>query len=392
MKPARVLYLNPTAQMGGAEYSLLDLAASLDRTRFSPVLACLGEGPLVTEATAAGIEVVSLSLPDRVGELSLKGQRSSAGGLAVAAVSAAPTMLKLRRLAARAQIVHTNGNKAHVLGGMASRSARLIWHVRDFWRTGRFERAMGRLSNRRASAVIGNSTAVGDHLLTMGVARDLVHVVPNGIDGDRFTPDGPAAPLRTEFGWPVDAPLVGIIGMLTRWKGQDVFLRAFAEVLRAQPNARAVIAGDEIYVTRGQTGFAHELRQLVRELRMEHAVAFIGYRRDVPAVLRALDVVVHASVEPEPFGRVVGEAMACARPVVATGAGGVPEVTGRDTALLVQPGDVSAMSRAIQKLLGDDVDASRRGAAGRERILRSFPVAAHVERVQMLYDRVLSSR
>lgn len=390
MKCVRVLYLNPTAQMGGAEYSLLDLAGSLDRTRFIPLLVCLGEGPLVNEAAGRGIDTVALPLSGRIGELSLKGQRSGPAGLAVAALSAAPIALKIRRLAARAQIVHTNGNKAHVLGGFTKGRARLVWHVRDFWRTGSVERAMCRLANRRASAVIANSTAVGEHLAAMGVDRDLVHVVPNGIDGHRFTPDGPVAPLREELGWPSDTPLVGTVGMLTRWKGQDVFLRAFADVLRAWPQARCVVAGDEIYVTRGQTGFGDELRRVARELGIEHAVAFTGYRRDVPAVLRALDVVVHASVEPEPFGRVVGEAMASARPVVATDAGGVPEVTGRETALLVPPGDVEAMSRAIQQLLADRTDARRRAAAGRERILRSFPVAAHVERVQTLYDSLLT--
>lgn len=391
MAPARVLYLNPTAQMGGAEYSLLDLASSLDRARFSPVLACLGDGPLVTEAAARGIEVVALPLSGRIGRLSLKGQRSGAAGLAVAAASAAPVALKIRRLAADARIVHTNGNKAHVLGAFTHGRARLVWHVRDFWRTGRFERAMCRLANRRATAVIANSSAVGAHLAAMGVSRQLVHPVPNGIDGDRFAPGGPVASLREEFGWPSDAPLIGIVGMLARWKGQDVLLRAFADVLQARPNARCVIAGDEIYVTRGQTGFGEELRHIARQLGIEASVAFTGYRRDIPAVLRALDVVVHASVEPEPFGRVVGEAMACARPVVATDAGGVPEVAGRDTAFLVAPGDVEAMSRAIQHLLADKDAATRRAVAGRERILRHFPVAAHVERIQALYERVLTS-
>lgn len=391
MTPARVLYLNPTARMGGAEYSILDLAASLDRARFAPALVCLGDGPLVHEAAARGIEVTTVPLAGRFGRVSLKGERSGAAGLAAAAASAAPMALRIRRLAARAHIVHTNGNKAHMLGAIAARRAQLVWHVRDFWRKGRFERTMAQLANRRAGAVIANSGAVGEHIAEFGICRALVHVVPNGIDTDRFTPDGPAASLREELGWPAGIPLIGIPGMLARWKGQDVVLRAFAEILRARPDVRCVIVGDEIYVTRGQTGFSHELRELVRELGIAHAVAFTGYRHDVPAVLRALDVVVHASVEPEPFGRVVGEAMACARPVVATNAGGVPEVAGGSTALLVPPGDVPAMARAITHLLDDRADARKRADAGRERILCTFPLSTHVERVQMLYERLLSS-
>ncbi|HJR60736.1 MAG TPA: glycosyltransferase [Vicinamibacterales bacterium] len=391
MSPVQILYLNPTAQLGGAEYSLLDLAGSLDRGRFVPLIACLGDGPLMQAAQARGIEAMPLELPSRFARLSLKGRRSGPVALAASAMSAAPVAWRIRRLASRAGIVHTNGNKAHVLGGLVNGRARLVWHVRDFWRGGAVERGMVRLANTRVDAVIANSAAVGGHLTRMGVSAPLVQAVPNGIDAVRFTPDGAAAPLRAEHGWPADAPLVGIVGMLTRWKGQDVLLRAFAGVLRSRPEARCVIAGDEIYVTQGQTGFKSELQQLVRELGIGHAVAFTGYRTDVPALLRALDVVVHASVEPEPFGRVVAEGMACGRPVIATDAGGVPEVTGASgtSALLVPAGDVGAMSAAIERLLGDRAEAGRLAAAGRQRILSTFSIAGHVERVQSIYERVL---
>lgn len=389
--PAGILFLNPTAQLGGAEYSLMDLAASLDRRRFTPLLACLGDGPLVEAAQARGITVISLELPARFARLSLKGQRSGPLALALSAMSAAPIARRIRQLAARARIVHTNGNKAHVLGSLLRGRARLVWHVRDFWRAAPFERLMVRLANSRAHAVIANSSAVGSHLVGMGVSARLVHAVPNGIDADRFSPDGEAAPLREELGWPSAAPVVGILGMLARWKGQDVLLRAFADVLKARPDARCVIVGDEIYVTSGQTGFRQELQKLVGELGIGHAVAFTGYRTDVPAVLRALTVVVHASVEPEPFGRVVAEGMACGRPVIATSAGGVPEVTGGSgtTALLVPPGDVQAMSIAILRLLGDPCESRRLAAAGRERIISTFAVATHVERVQSIYEQLL---
>lgn len=391
MAAAGILYLNPTAQLGGAEYSLLDLAAALDRRRFAPLIACLGDGPLVAAARSRGIEVMSLELPERFAQLSLKGRRSNPLALATSAMFAVPIASRVRQLASSASIVHTNGNKAHVLGAIGRGRARLVWHVRDFWRTAPFERFMVRLANGRSDAVVANSAAVGAHLTGMGVRPRLVHAIPNGIDAARFRPEGDAAPLREEHGWSPDAPLVGIVGMLARWKGHDVLLRAFAEVLRRTPDARCVIAGDEIYVTSGQAGVKSELQQLVRELGIEHAVAFAGYRTDIPAFLRALDVVVHASVEPEPFGRVVAEGMACARPVIATDAGGVPEVTGGSGsfALLVPPGDVGAMSAAIQRLLSDRDEARRLAAAGRQRIVSTFPLALHVERVEALYAQLL---
>jgi glycosyltransferase involved in cell wall biosynthesis len=394
MNPAQVLYINPTGQLGGAEYSLLDLAVSLDRQRFQPLLACLGNGPLVDAASARGLDVLTLAIPERVAHLSLKGTRSGLGGLAAAAAAAAPLVRDLRALAKNAAIVHTNGNKAHLLGTLAAGRASLVWHVRDFWKRGAVERGLVRLANMKADAVVANSAAVHAHLLRMGVSRAIAHAVPNGIDAERFTPNGPVAPLREEFRWEPRAPVVGIVGMLARWKGQDVLLRAFQQVLRQRPDARCVVVGDEIYVTAGQTGFRQELHALVQKLRIGHAVAFAGYRTDTPALLRAMNVVVHASVEPEPFGRVVAEGMACGRAVIATDAGGAPEVTGPSggAAILVPPGDVEALASAVTQLLDYPLEARRLGVQGRRRIVATFPVALHVSRVQALYEQILRRR
>lgn len=391
MTPVRVLYVNPTAQLGGAEYSLLDLAGSLDRQRFRPVLACLGDGPLVGAAGERGIDVRRLVIPDRVARLSLKGIRSGITGLAVAAASSAPLVRELRALARDADIVHTNGNKAHLLGTAAAGRASLVWHVRDFWRRRALERGLIRVANLKADAVIANSSAVHDHLVSMGLSRDVAHAVPNGIDSQRFSPAGPVAPLREEFRWEPRAPVVGIVGMLARWKGQDVLLHAFQQVLRQRPDARCVIVGDEIYVTDGQTGFREELKALAHRLGISHAVAFAGYRTDPPALIRAMNVVVHASVEPEPFGRVVAEGMACERAVIATDAGGVPEVTGPSgrAALLVPPRQPDALAAAIVRLIENPLDARRLGVEGRRRVVAMFPVVSHVTRIQSVYEQVL---
>jgi glycosyltransferase involved in cell wall biosynthesis len=394
MTPLNVLYVNPTAQLGGAEYSLLDLAGSLDRQRFRPILACLGDGPLVGAAAERGIDVRRLAMPPRVARLSLKGIRSGITGLAVAAASSAPLLRELRALARDADIVHTNGNKAHLLGTAAAGRCALVWHVRDFWRRGALERGLIRVANLKGDAVIANSAAVHGHLLSMGLSSSIAHAVPNGIDSTRFSPTGPVAPLREEFRWEPRAPLIGIVGMLARWKGHDVLLHAFAQVLRIRPDARLVIVGDEIYVTAGQTGFREELKALAQRLGIAHAVAFAGYRTDPPALIRAMNVVVHASVEPEPFGRVVAEGMACERAVIATEAGGVPEVTGPSgrAALLVAPRNPEAMAAAITRLIENPLEARRLGVEGRRRVVAMFPVVSHVARVQSLYEGLRSGK
>lgn len=392
MSQVRILYVNPTAQLGGAEYSLLDLAASLDRQRFRPTIACLGDGPLVGAAAERGIDVRRLALPDRVARLSLKGIRSGITGLAVAAASSAPLVRELRALAKGADIVHTNGNKAHLLGTAAAGRGPLVWHVRDFWKRGALERGLVRLANIKAGAVIANSSAVHAHLVSMGLSRAIAHAVLNGIDNTRFAPAGPVAPIREEFRWDLRAPVIGIVGMLARWKGQDVLLRAFQQVLARRPDARCVIVGEEIYVTAGQTGFRAELEALAQRLGIAHAVAFAGYRTDPAALMRAMNVIVHASVEPEPFGRVVAEGMACERAVIATDAGGAPEVTGVSggAALLVPPRDVEAMASAITRLIDNPLEARRLGVEGRRRVVSLFPVTMYVSRVQAIYEQVLA--
>lgn len=394
MTPLNILYVNPTAQLGGAEYSLLDLAGSLDRQRFRPILACLGDGPLVGAAAERGIDVRRLALPPRVARLSLKGIRSGITGLAVAAASSAPLLRELRALARDADIVHTNGNKAHLLGTATSGRSGLVWHVRDFWRRGALERGLVRVANLKADAVIANSASVHGHLLSMGLSPSIAHAVPNGIDSARFSPVGPVAPLREEFRWEPRAPVIGIVGMLARWKGQDVLLHAFSQVLRVRPDARLVIVGDEIYVTAGQSGFREELKALAQRLGIAHAVAFAGYRTDPPALIRAMNVVVHASVEPEPFGRVVAEGMACERAVIAMDAGGVPEVTGPSgrAALLVAPRNPDAMAAAITRLIENPLEARRLGVEGRRRVVAMFPVVSHVARVQSLYESLRGGR
>ena len=391
MSPIQILFVNPTAQLGGAEYSLLDLAASLDRQRFRPMIACLGDGPLVGAAAERGIDVRRLAMPERVARLSLKGIRSGIAGLAVAAASSAPLVRELRALAKAADIVHTNGNKAHLLGTASAGRAALVWHVRDFWKRGTLERGLVRLANMKAGAVIANSSAVHAHLVSMGLARAIVHAVPNGIDSTRFAPAGAVALLREEFRWEPRAPVVGIVGMLARWKGQDVLLQAFQKVLQQRPDARCAIVGDEIYVTAGQTGFREELKALAQRLGIAHAVGFTGYRTDPAALMRAMNVIVHASVEPEPFGRVVAEGMACERAVIATDAGGAPEVTGASggAALLVPPRNVEALASAITRLIDNPLEARRLGVEGRRRVVALFPVKMHVSRVQALYEQVM---
>ena len=392
-----VLYLNPMAQIGGAERSLLDLAAALDRRRWRPRLLCLGQGPLLAEAARIDLPVEAVPVADGFERASLRGARTSTLGLAAGVLRAAPTLMAIRRAAVRTApaIVHSNGTKTHVLTlPLRGRRTRIVWHVRDFLPDRAPERLLVRVARLSADAVIANSAAVAAHLERLGARPRQVHAIANGIDLRRFAPDGPAAELRAEAGWPKNVRLVGMVGVLARWKGQDVFLKAAAALAQRHRDVRFMVVGGEIYRTAGHGEFAPALARLAKDLGLGDTLAFTGFRHDVPDVLRALDVVVHASIEPEPFGRVIAEAMACARPVVWARGGGADEIVG-DTALAtlgVPRGDAAALAAAIERALANPDRARAWAEEARARIAAHFDLGTHVARVQDLYGMLVNGR
>jgi glycosyltransferase involved in cell wall biosynthesis len=178
---------------------------------------------------------------------------------------------------------------------------------------------------------------------------------------------------------------VGLVATMGLWKGHDVFLRALARLPR-EPAVRGYVVGGRIYATAGSEVDPDALRRLAEELRIGDRVGFTGFVDEAAAAMRALDVVVHASTLPEPFGLVIAEAMACGRPVVVSAAGGAGEiVSDGDDALAVPPGDVDALAGALRRLADDGALRARLGAAGRARAERDFDRARLARQVAPLY-------
>lgn len=376
----KISFLSATAEPGGAERALLDLLASLRAAEpaWALRLLCGAEGPLVAEARALGVGADVLPLPAAlasVGDAGLAGGVAGAVGLAASLGRAAPGawgwIRRARRLLAAfgPGVVHTNGFKMHLLGArVRPRGAALVWHVHDYVTS---RRVMGRLlaaSSGACDAAFAVSASVADDLRRACGPRLAVHVLHNAVDLARFSPDGPSLPLHALAGMepePPGAARVGLVATMGRWKGHDVFLDAIARLPRALP-VRAYVVGGAIYRTAGSEVSAEDLQRRASELGIGDRVGFTGFVRDTPPAFRALDVVVHASTQPEPFGLVIAEAMACGRPVVVSAAGGAAEIveSGHD-ALAVPPGDAAAMAEAIHRLAADPDLRTRVGAAGR---------------------------
>jgi glycosyltransferase involved in cell wall biosynthesis len=209
------------------------------------------------------------------------------------------------------------------------------------------------------------------------------------VDFDTLRIEAPPTVTRDAFGVASTSPCFGIIGMLLPWKGHAVFLHAAQRVFERVPNARAFVVGAAPH---GDKHYEGELRALAKDLGIADRVIFTGFRPDVPDVLKLLDVVVHASITPEPFGRVIAEAMAMRRPVIASSAGGPTEIIedGR-TGFLVPPRDHAAMADRVVALLTNPALAQKIAEAGFQEARDRFSADVHAQRVQRVYGMLLQT-
>jgi len=362
-RPASILVVsNHGAVVGGGELSLMDLLRGLDRDRWAPVLVVPEDGEVAARGRDLDLPVHVIALPPlrRPGPGSLK------------AVNA---LVRLAR-ATDAALIHANGSRAMAYAGVAGRlTARpTLWHVRIADSDGLVDRALSAM----ATAVIAPSRAVARRFPWVPAK---VRLVPNGIDLGWFAPRPASKALRAGFAVPASAPLALSIGRHVAEKGYRHLVAAAALVARSQPDTHWILVGDG--ELRG------ELEAQARGLGLDARVHFAGWRDDVANVLALADVFVLSS-ESEGFGRVLVEAMAMGRAVVATAVGGIPDiVVAGETGLLVEPSDPGALAGAVMALLDDPARATRLGAAGRARAESTFSLGAHVDAVERVYEEVL---
>lgn len=397
----RIVYLNPSGQLGGAECNLLELLAGLRAAEpdWPLHLVVSADGPLVARATALGVAVTVVPFSPRLARLgdSPRGARGVAGraGLARRLAGAAIDIASYRRAlrgvlhGLRPDIVHTNGSKMHVLGTWtAPRGVPVVWHVHDYLGTRPVMRRLMRARARRCAAAIANSASVADDLRAVCGERLPIHVVHNAVDLERYAAAGPVADLDALAAMRPAAPgtiRVGLVATLAWWKGHETFLRALA-LLPADVTVRGYVIGGPIYVTDDSQRTLDALRAIAAELGLADRVGFTGFVDDPATAMRALDVVVHASTQPEPFGLVIAEAMACARAVIVSRAGGAAEITEDGTDCLGHPpGDARALAHGIRRLALDAPLRAALGASARLTAERLFARARLAAAVAPIY-------
>jgi glycosyltransferase involved in cell wall biosynthesis len=382
MSARPILFVDHAPALGGAEHSLLLLLRHLDRTRWQPHLAGV-QGALLAAAADCGVAIHPLPMP--------RLRRSPRFPVDVWKTASA---LAGAAREASAALLYANTVRAAIYTAPVARRARLpfVWHMRDFWLSeAQPERpaldALGkRLLAASAALVLANSQAVAEWLPAMAGAK--VQVVHNGIELAAFRPGDGRYAFRERHQIPPDAPVLGMVGRLRPWKGQERFLRLAARVRARHPDARFVVVGGAPFGVPGD--YPDRLRRLAEELSLGESLVFSGHLDDVRPALAAFDLFIHPG-DPEPFGLVNVEAMAMALPVVAFGHGALPEivedgVTGR----LVPPGDEGALAAAALRLLDDPERRAQMGRAGRERVAEQFRIERTVEQIDRRLTMLLA--
>lgn len=374
----RIIYVISDLSIGGAEMMLYRLLTETDRTRFEPIVVSLMDrGSLRERIEALGIAVHTVGVRPRL-----------------------PTPLALWRLIRLMRRLRPD----LIVGWMyhsclavqltrifTSRLARVLWSIHystsslteEKWLTAVVIKACAFLSGLPDKIVFVSRDGQSKHR-QLGFSTGNSCVIPNGIDAKTFVPSSEArASVRSEFGLPGDALIIGMVSRYHPMKDYACFLKAAALVLKTHPETRFFLVG------RAVDGKNQELRRLIHELGITHRTHLLGERHDIPRLAAALDVFSLSSYC-ESFPTVIGEAMACAVPCVVTNVGDAAWIVGDNTGSVVPPRDPHALAQAWAEMiqLGEEERAAL-GRAALSRVSEFFPLKSIVHRYEALYEAVL---
>lgn len=388
--PQRILYVQRPSG-GGSSLCLYELVRGLDRALYEPVILFLKDNEYRESFEALGVEMLSL------------GNAHPRGRYKNSSLSIVATIKKTHALIARdiplaiqiARIIKTrNIDLVHQNLGFeraAIIAARITGkpQVCHFRHLGKVPRSVKWMS-RWVDVAIYISRAVADFYNSEGIRVGQKRTIYVPIDIKTFSQAGDTDALREEFAIRSDERIVTNVGRITPWKGQDYFLRAMEDVCKDYPNTRVLIVGSP-GSSHNDQAYCNELRAIVNDSDLRNSVIFTGVRSDVAGIMAMSDIVVHSASNPEPFGRVIAEAMAAGTPVIATRAGGAVEIIDDGlTGLLVPPRSSAAMADAIRKLLGSSQLATNVSERAQKVAAERYSIEQHVSQVQRLYADILT--
>jgi glycosyltransferase involved in cell wall biosynthesis len=278
-------------------------------------------------------------------------------------------------------LLHFNNGFEHLPWIILSKILRIrcISHMRGFAANTRANKFYARLINHH----IAISEATKNNLLQFGVPESRITLIYDAIDLSIFSSHVNNDYIYSEFKINKNNPIFGIFGRIVYWKGIKEFIYATNGVRKIIPSFTCFVVGD---ISDGSIEYFEKIKNICTALDLEDHIIFTGYRSDVPELISVMDVVVHASITPEPFGMVIIEAMAMSKPVIATAAGGPLDiVVNGETGFLVEIGNIDQMSKTIVKLLKNVELAHKMGVNGRLRVEMMFTNNLYASKMEKVF-------
>lgn len=386
-----ILFVHNSNDLYGADVILLNLIRGLDRSRFRPLVILPEDmqhiNRLSARLDAGGIPYVFLPLGV------IRRKYFTPTGLCrfvadiVRGTNAVCKVIRQNDVA----LVHSNTLTVHTGAIAAKLTGRPhVWHIHEIstaskWVRKTIHASVCCLSDR----IVAVSNAVREHMLRdQPGAVAQIRTIHNGIDLTPYRCASDRTAFRNELGIPPDATVVGMVGRVSRWKGQSVFLEAARRVMKEREDVFFVAVGG---VFDKEYHYMQSFRGLVESCGLKR-FRICDFRQDIPAVLTALDLFVVPSILPDPFPTVVIEAMAAGRVVIGSACGGLPEmIIDGKTGALFPPGDANALAESILSILGDAQRLEAMGTAANIRALEAFQIGRFVHEFEDVYDALLAN-
>lgn len=381
----KILFIDHSADMGGAEYVLLDILKNYPNSQ----IALLSKGRFEKFLIAQKIHVKIIPFSEKIRLISKNNLNIFKEIWALPTI--VKTAYKIARLSKNFDLIYANSQKAFILGAIAGKIAHkpVIWHLHDILTQDHFSPKNiwldVYLANHNARSVIANSQATADSFTGHGGHKDLVKVVYNSIESKPFLKvnSRKARALKNKFN-PKNKPLIGLFGRIAFWKGQHVAIAA----MKSLPNFQLLIVGSPL---KSSLDYSHKLQLQIKKLGLARQIKMIGSRTDVPELMSICDIIIHTSVAPEPFGRVIVEGMLSKKPVIATAGGGVLEIIeDRVSGYLVPMNSTQKLSSAINKVLDNPEKSKIIAEAGYQRAIKQFTGKKMVQQIDTIIKRQIN--
>lgn len=391
LKRRRILYCESSQDgtIGGSHTCLLNLVRGLDKSLYEPIVIFYEDHALIPQFREVAETIVwsdGLHRPVRWG-VECQGLKRLAAK-AVNFVRFIGTILHYALFLRRREVglIHLNNSitrhhewmYAAFLAGVpcvVSERGLPSYTVED------------RLVARKLAIIIPMSRWIMNHMVAQGVAPSNIRVIYDGLPRENVHVPRMPEDIRKAYGIMPHEPMIGIVGNIRQWKGQEIVVRALVQVHKAVPDVVCFFVGS---ATAMDQPYYEHLQRLLKEHGIEGHARFTGYQPDPASFIRAFQVLIHASISPEPFGMVVLEGMAQRRPVIGSRSGGVIEmiVEGK-TGFTFPPGDAEVLAKRIIELLRDPDRATKMGEAGYERLQRDFSLERYLESIHIVYEALL---